>query len=255
MAGSFTLPTVLANLAAGNEPLSLIDGDFTSVYNPLVSLNTFSNFYSDVGAANAYAITVSSPQTVTQSAGLRVQFQAAHANTGASTLQINALAVKNILNPNGTALASGQIPVNAIVDVMFDGTQYLLLSAAPLFSIANALGGDVALNNTANYFDGPSAAQGTVGTWSASGNIVVTDTAGAASISVKLWDGTTVISSGIVQTNAAGQLETIHLSGVLTSPAGNIRISAKDVSSTNGVIKFNATGNSKDAVVTAIRIG
>jgi len=75
MAASFSLPNVLANLTAGNQPLSVIDGDFTAVYNPLVSLNTFSNFYTDVGAANAYAVTVSSPQTVTQAAGLRVQHQ------------------------------------------------------------------------------------------------------------------------------------------------------------------------------------
>src|SRR6266404_6873643 len=127
MAGNFSLPTVLANLAAGNEPLSLIDGDFTACYNPLVALSTFSNYYSDIGAANAYAITVSSPQTVALTAGLRVQFIAAHVNTGASTLQINALAAKNILNPNGSTLASGQIPANGVVDVIYDGTQFQVI--------------------------------------------------------------------------------------------------------------------------------
>lgn len=129
MAASFSLPTVLANLAAGNQPLALIDGDFTAIYNPLISLNTYSNYYTDVGAANAYVITVSSPQTVTQAAGLRVQFIATNVNTGASTFQINALAVKNIKNLNGSALVAGQIPANSIVDLAYDGTQYLLLSA------------------------------------------------------------------------------------------------------------------------------
>ncbi len=130
MAASFTLPTVLANLTAGNQALSLIDGDLTTLRDPLLSLNTFSNFYTDTGAANAYVITVSSPQTVSQAAGLRVQFLAANANTGASTLQINALAAKSILNPDGTALSKGQIAANQIVDVIYDGTQYLLLGAS-----------------------------------------------------------------------------------------------------------------------------
>lgn len=147
MAASFTLPTVLANLTAGNQPLSLVDGDFTAVYNPLVSLNTFSNFYTDTGAANAYVITVSSPQTVSQAAGLRVQFIAANANTGASTLQINANAAKNIKNANGTALTTGQIPANSIADVIYDGTQYLLLGPA---IAGNVLIGSATASNSAS---------------------------------------------------------------------------------------------------------
>src|SRR2546426_953355 len=173
MAANFTLPTVLANLTAGNQALSLIDGDLTTLRDPLLALGTFSNYYTDTGAANAYAITVSAPQTVSQAAGLLVQFIAANANTGASTFQINALAVKNIKNINGSALTAGQIPASGIANVIFDGTQYLLLNPAipTLTPITNSLGADVALNNTANYFDGPSVAQGTSGTWFASGTV------------------------------------------------------------------------------------
>src|SRR6516165_6342556 len=61
--------------------------------------------------------------------------------------------------------------------------------------LAASLGADVLLNNTANYFDGPSVAQGTTRTWWASGTITVLDTGAAATIHAKLWDGTTVISS------------------------------------------------------------
>lgn len=255
MAASFTLPTVLANLAAGNQALALIDGDLTTLRDPLLSLNTFSNFYTDTGAANAYVITVTTPQVVTQSAGLRVQFLATNANTGASTLQINALAAKNIKNLNGTALAANQILANAIVDVMYDGTQYLLLqSAFPAFSqITNSLSGDVNLSNVATYFDGPSMAQGTAGTWFASGTVTLIDTTGSATFDVKLWDGTTVIASAEALSSGANAI-TISLSGFLSSPAANIRISAKDITSVNGKIKFNFTGNSKDSTVSAMRI-
>jgi len=44
------------------------------------------------------------------------------------------------------------------------------------------------------------------------------------------------------------------LSGFIASPAGNIRISCKDVTATTGKILFNASGNSKDATISAMRI-
>lgn len=132
MAASFSLPTVLANLAAGNQPLALIDGDFTALANPLLALGTFGNYYADTGAANAYVITVSSPQTVALAAGLPVQFKAANTNTGASTLAINALGVKNILNADNTALQAGQIPANGIIQVQYDGTSFLLSTLSPV---------------------------------------------------------------------------------------------------------------------------
>lgn len=127
----------------------------------------------------------------------------------------------------------------------------LTLSMAP---ISNVLGSDVALNNTANYFDGPSVAQGVSGTWFASGSVTVRDTAGGAAFIAKLWDGTTLIASAIINTPAINVPAIIALSGVITSPAGNIRISVRDATSTSGQIVFNNSGNSKDSVLTAIRI-
>ena len=122
--------------------------------------------------------------------------------------------------------------------------------------ITASLSGDVALNNTANYFDGPSVAQGTAGTWFVSGTVVVMDTtAGSNSIVAKLWDGTTVIaSSAVVASNIGASNFSISLSGYLVSPAGNLRISVRDVTTTAGKIIFNGSGNSKDSTITAIRI-
>ncbi len=117
----------------------------------------------------------------------------------------------------------------------------------------NSLGADVLLNNTANYFDGPSVAQGTaVGPWFASGTVTIFDTA-AAIVFCKLWDGTTVIASAS-NTLAASSAINTSLSGVITSPAANIRISCRDSSNTTGKILFNNTGNSKDATITAFRL-
>jgi len=122
-----------------------------------------------------------------------------------------------------------------------------------LSSVTNSLGADVALNNASNYFDGPSVAQGTSGTWFASGNVTISDPTNPSNIDVKLWDGTTIIASTRQRyTTVATQLN-ICLSGVLSSPAANIRISCKS-SNTTSLIVFNASGNSKDSTVAAVRI-
>lgn len=118
----------------------------------------------------------------------------------------------------------------------------------------NALSGDVSLNNTASYFDGPSIAQGTSGTWFVVATINVTDTAGTAAYIFKLWDGTTVIDSITASGTATNALVAVTLSGYITAPAGNIKVSVRDTSSTSGKILFNQSGFSKDSVISAIRI-
>lgn len=128
MAFDTAYPQILANLAAGNQPIATVDSNFTPLYNGILSLNTFSNYYVDSGAANAYVVTITARQSATLAAGLAVQFLAAHVNTGASTLNVNGTGAKNILNPDGSALSAGQIPLNAIVSVIYDGTQYQILS-------------------------------------------------------------------------------------------------------------------------------
>ena len=81
--------------------------------------------YTDTGGANAYSISLSSVPT-----GVPIFFKvkAGGTNTAASTLNTTATGVKNILNSDGSALASpwGQIQAGAIVQVIYDGTQFLL---------------------------------------------------------------------------------------------------------------------------------
>lgn len=119
--------------------------------------------------------------------------------------------------------------------------------------ITNSMSGDVALNNTATYFAGPSVAQGTVGTWFASGTVTLSSTSQDV-MQAKLWDGTTVLASAefVALTNLA---TTVSLSGFIANPVGNIRISVRDPTTTGGTMSFNLSGNSKDSTVTAIRIG
>jgi hypothetical protein len=77
--------------------------------------------YADSGAANAYAVAVSTLAT-----GAALQFRAANANTGASTLTTTATGARNLVNVDGSNLASGQVQANALVEVVYDGTKFVL---------------------------------------------------------------------------------------------------------------------------------
>lgn len=155
----------------------------------------------------------------------------------------------NTMSQDCTITAAGVTTCLRTNNVLFGN--YATLSAGQL---TNSIGANVALNNTGNYFDGPSVAQGVTGTWFASGTVTLADTGVAANIICKLWDGTTVIASGSITTSGAGPNLTMSLSGPLTTPAGNIKISCRDTTAVTGLILANASGNAKDSTVTVFRI-
>jgi hypothetical protein len=172
--------------------------------------------------------------------------------SASSTVQIS-------LAPNGTNTIAGSNTTQVIINIPrgrieleCNGSTGWFVVGPWSVSYTNSLSGDVALNNTTNYFTGPTVSQGTVGTWRAYGNVTLGDGT-AAAMYAKLWDGTSVIASGSFSC-AAGFNIVPALSGVISAPAGNIRISARDVTNATGTMAFNATGNSKDSTITVERI-
>ena len=152
---------------------------------------------------------------------------------------------------NVTITASTGLTSTGTCNISTTGTCTL---ATNLSSVTNSLSGNVAMNNISNFFDGPSTAQGTSGTWFASGSVSVEDTSAVAGIVCKLWDGTTIISSGTQTTQAASNFATIALSGVIASPAANIKISCKDLSSTNGIIGGTVGSTANASTLTVVRL-
>jgi hypothetical protein len=172
-------------------------------------------------------------------------------NTGIRFLQETAAGVPSWVTISGTGTVTSVICGTGLSGgtITVSGT-----CAVNLTTITASLGANVALSNTASYFDGPSIAQGATGTWFASGTVTLADSV-TAFIYCKLWDGTTVISSSTgVIFNSGGYVASVSLSGYLASPAGNLRISCSDASSTGGSILFNYSGNSKDSTISAFRI-
>ncbi len=63
-------------------------------------------------------------------AGDRVKLKAASNNTGAATINVNSLGVKSVKDVAGNALQAKAIRANQIIELVYDGTDFLLISAS-----------------------------------------------------------------------------------------------------------------------------
>lgn len=84
------------------------------------------NFIADTGSVNAL-IGTSSPAPTALAAGMQVAIQIANTNTGGVTFNYAGLGVKSVLS-EGSAVKAGQMVAGQIYLLMYDGTQWELLS-------------------------------------------------------------------------------------------------------------------------------
>lgn len=122
-----TQAQVDAGTAAGSTGAQLFVGPAT------VRSGLVNDYVADTGTANAYVITPL-PAITAYAVGQIFSFLAAHTNTTASTLNVNALGAKNIFrNQNGTTAActGNEILASALVVVEYDGTQFQIISSLP----------------------------------------------------------------------------------------------------------------------------
>jgi len=126
-----SVPNTFQN-ATSTIPLSQLDSNFTAITNALNDLNNYSNFIADTGTANA--IVCNFPSGITTSTiatGCEITFEAANANTGATTLlvQVNSvtiLAATAVKNEDGSALTGAEFRAGGIYTVVYDGTNWVL---------------------------------------------------------------------------------------------------------------------------------
>jgi len=86
------------------------------------------NYGTDTGAVNAYSVALT-PSPASYAAPLPMMFVAGATNTGASTLEETSLGTpKNILRLDGANLRPGDIVVNEVVYVLYDGSNFKLLN-------------------------------------------------------------------------------------------------------------------------------
>jgi len=119
-----TLAETLARTATGATSARL----FVNPTN-LTTVQTY-DYAADAGGTDAYAITVA-PIPTAYVTGQVFRFKANTANTGDATLNVNSLGAKTLKKPTAsgyTALETGDILANQLVEVMYNGTDLIVTS-------------------------------------------------------------------------------------------------------------------------------
>ena len=198
MASKVTIPNTFAT-ATTAIPLSQLDGNFSNVNAAINNALTYSNYAVDTGVADVYAISITG-QTTTYAAGIRFQFKAANTNTGAATLNVNGQGATAIKLTDGSALPAGAILAGAIVDVMYDGTNFQLMNDA---SGAGETFGNVTITGTATI------ATANVTTFSpaitnaqlANSNVTIGNTAVSLGGTITTINNTTLVNANVASGN------------------------------------------------------
>jgi hypothetical protein len=140
MAGrNISNPTTYATLSSGTaQQTSLFDGSFSPLYGVVTDSGNWANYGVDTGSANAYVVTLT-PAAASYENGMILAFQPVNSNTGASTINVNGLGSKSIVNAASLALNGGEISANAICTVMYDGTNFRIIGPCPLSVIQTGL--------------------------------------------------------------------------------------------------------------------
>jgi hypothetical protein len=112
----------VATQTLGQNDFCFLYSDNTNYQTDCVHGNGSAPIEVDTGAANAYVLTYPLIQSLTT--GAYIYFTAAHANTGASTINVNGLGVKNLTKNGAAALISGDINTTAVYFAIYDGTEW-----------------------------------------------------------------------------------------------------------------------------------
>jgi hypothetical protein len=115
----------------GNVPASQLDADFQTLAGQANNITNQANFFVDTGTVNSYAITITSPLTVSMVPGLTVNVLLGTTNTAqAPVLTVNAFPPAQIIYPGvvfggSQAVIPGQLREDAIATFIYDGLYFV----------------------------------------------------------------------------------------------------------------------------------
>lgn len=110
-----------------NHIIGNVDGLQTALDSKLANTDYIRQpgYGTTAGSANAYTLTLS-PVLSAYTAGICVAVKIHAANTGTSTININGLGAKSILDSKGNTLPSGKLRLNGVYTLRYDGTNFIL---------------------------------------------------------------------------------------------------------------------------------
>lgn len=184
----------LAALAAAITAAQIADNTITAAKIQQVAFG----FAAGAFATGNYTVTLS-PVPAAYVTGLVVRFSADLVNTGATTVNVNALGAKTIKKFGSTDLVAGDIAAGQLVELIYDGTNFQMVS--PWTSLVPVVRDSEA--KAWVKFDGRPALTTpgfTTPTWTTSNNVDLTT---SVSMTVQTGQGVGVYSSGTYPTHLA----------------------------------------------------
>ena len=127
-----------------------IDATNTQMSEAVANYVGSGTFYTDSGAADAYVVSpigsFKSPESYQD--GMEIRFRAGNANTGASTINVNSLGVKNIKQSDGTTdIEAGEISTDKDSILRFDSANDAFIIPSLILSTATQTVKGVSLLN------------------------------------------------------------------------------------------------------------
>ena len=133
------LENVVTSADLSLDPVGGPDTDLNMLGKTLAAYGSAGNFYQDGGSANAYVLSRSTnlKDSSAYYDGMQIVFYPGNANTGASTVNVSSLGVKNLKDANGNALAGGELDTNfpAIFAYRASPDEFQMLMQKPLSAI------------------------------------------------------------------------------------------------------------------------
>ena len=123
-----TIPNIFAG-QSGNVAVSQVDTDYTTLATAINDPATYAVYAADTGVANAYLISLNpAPSSLASLIGVPIVFKATAANTGTSTINVNALGVININDSKGNPILSSAIAAGGLNLIVYDGINFQLVT-------------------------------------------------------------------------------------------------------------------------------
>ncbi len=127
-----------------NQIVSVVyDGTNFQMLSPPMGLINQSGgaiYAADGGGSDSYAITLS-PAPAAYATGMVINFKANTGNTGAASLNVNSLGAKTIKKDQATDLVDNDIKASQIIQVIYDGTNFQMLS--PIYGTVGQNGASI----------------------------------------------------------------------------------------------------------------